>query len=119
MDLKDKSFFLRTFGCQMNESDSEKIAGILTAAGGREAERVEDADIIIVNTCAVREKSEEKLYSYLGRIRPRPGARPVLVGVAGCVAFHRLRGRSRQLFETPGDHRTVRRADDHRRRMVE
>ena len=86
MDLKDKSFFLRTFGCQMNESDSEKIAGILTAAGGREAERVEDADIIIVNTCAVREKSEEKLYSYLGRIRPRLDARPVLVGVAGCVA---------------------------------
>jgi tRNA-2-methylthio-N6-dimethylallyladenosine synthase len=86
MDLKNKAFFLRTFGCQMNENDSEKIAGVLAAAGARPVERAEDADIIIVNTCAVREKSEEKLYSYLGRIRPRPGARPVLVGVAGCVA---------------------------------
>jgi tRNA-2-methylthio-N6-dimethylallyladenosine synthase len=86
MDLQDKTFFLRTFGCQMNENDSEKIAGVLAGAGARPAERAEDADIVIVNTCAVREKSEEKLYSYLGRIRPRPGGRPVLVGVAGCVA---------------------------------
>jgi tRNA-2-methylthio-N6-dimethylallyladenosine synthase len=70
----------------MNENDSEKIAGVLAAAGARPAERAEDADIIIVNTCAVREKSEEKLYSYLGRVRPRRGARPLLMGVAGCVA---------------------------------
>ncbi len=86
MDLKDRTFFLRTFGCQMNENDSERIAGVLAAAGARPAERAEDADIIIVNTCAVREKSEEKLYSYLGRVRPRPENRPVLIGVAGCVA---------------------------------
>jgi len=86
MDLKEKTFFLRTFGCQMNENDSEKIAGVLVSCGARPAERAEDADIVIVNTCAVREKSEEKLYSYLGRIRPRPKAGPVLIGIAGCVA---------------------------------
>ena len=86
MDLQDKAFFLRTFGCQMNVNDSERIAGVLAAAGARPAERAEDADIVIINTCAVREKSEEKLYAYLGRVRPRPGGRPVLIGVAGCVA---------------------------------
>jgi tRNA-2-methylthio-N6-dimethylallyladenosine synthase len=86
MDLRDKTFFLRTFGCQMNENDSEKISGVLAAAGARPVERFEDADIVIVNTCAVREKSEAKLYAYLGRLRPRPGVRRALIGVAGCVA---------------------------------
>jgi tRNA-2-methylthio-N6-dimethylallyladenosine synthase len=87
MDIKDKTFFIRTFGCQMNENDSEKIAGVLAAAGARPAERAEEADIVVVNTCAVREKSEEKLFSYLGRLRPRRGGgKAILLGVAGCVA---------------------------------
>ena len=60
--------FVRTFGCQMNENDSEHIAGVLVRAGAGQADRPEDADIVVVNTCAVREKSEEKLYSYLGRL---------------------------------------------------
>jgi tRNA-2-methylthio-N6-dimethylallyladenosine synthase len=50
-------FFVRTFGCQMNENDSEHIAGILAGAGAERAQGPEDADVIIVNTCAVREKS--------------------------------------------------------------
>ena len=79
-------FFVRTFGCQMNENDSEHIAGILARSGGARAASAEDADVVIVNTCAVREKSEEKLYSYLGRLSALKKKRAVLIGVAGCVA---------------------------------
>ena len=79
-------FFVRTFGCQMNESDSERIAGIIMASGGSPAARVEEADLVIVNTCAVREKSEDKLYSYLGRLTRLKERQPLRVGVVGCVA---------------------------------
>lgn len=79
-------YHVRTFGCQMNENDSEHIAGVLAATGAEKAANVEDADIIIVNTCAVRRKSEEKLYSYLGRLASLKKRRPRLIGVAGCVA---------------------------------
>jgi tRNA-2-methylthio-N6-dimethylallyladenosine synthase len=79
-------FFVRTFGCQMNENDSEHIAGILARSGAARAATAEEADVIIVNTCAVREKSEEKLYSYLGRLSSLKKNRAVLIGVAGCVA---------------------------------
>jgi tRNA-2-methylthio-N6-dimethylallyladenosine synthase len=83
---KGLKYFVRTFGCQMNENDSEHIAGILEREGAAEAGRPEDADIIVVNTCAVREKSEEKLRSYLGRLASLKKRRDVLIGVAGCVA---------------------------------
>jgi tRNA-2-methylthio-N6-dimethylallyladenosine synthase len=78
--------FVRTFGCQMNENDSEHIAGVLAGAGAVRAGRPEEADIVVVNTCAVRQKSEEKLYSYLGRLSGLKKRRPFLLGVAGCVA---------------------------------
>ena len=78
--------FVRTFGCQMNENDSEHIAGVLLRAGAVKAAGPESADIVIVNTCAVRQKSEEKLYSYLGRLSRLKKKRPFLLGVAGCVA---------------------------------
>jgi tRNA-2-methylthio-N6-dimethylallyladenosine synthase len=78
--------FVRTFGCQMNENDSEHISGLLVRAGAGLADRPEDADIVVVNTCAVREKSEEKLSSYLGRLAALKKKRPFLLGVAGCVA---------------------------------
>ncbi|NOR21439.1 MAG: tRNA (N6-isopentenyl adenosine(37)-C2)-methylthiotransferase MiaB, partial [Candidatus Aminicenantes bacterium] len=67
-NLKNLKFYVHTFGCQMNENDSERIAGILSTAGGKISNSLEESDIIIVNTCAVRQKSEEKLYSYLGRL---------------------------------------------------
>ncbi|OGD17102.1 MAG: tRNA (N6-isopentenyl adenosine(37)-C2)-methylthiotransferase MiaB, partial [Candidatus Aminicenantes bacterium RBG_16_63_14] len=70
----------------MNENDSEHIAGVLVRAGAAKADRPEDADIVVVNTCAVRQKSEEKLYSYLGRLSGLKKKRPFLLGVAGCVA---------------------------------
>ena len=80
-------YFIRTFGCQMNENDSEHMAGVLVQAGARPADSPESCDILIVNTCAVREKSEEKLYSYLGRLATLKKKRPGLViGIAGCVA---------------------------------
>ncbi len=84
--LNGLKVFVRTFGCQMNENDSEHVAGVLARAGAARAEGPEDADIVIVNTCAVRQKSEEKLYSYLGRLARLKRKRPFLLGVAGCVA---------------------------------
>ena len=68
INSKDFKFFIHTFGCQMNGNDSEHIAGILISCGGKPSVSMEDSDLIIVNTCAVREKSEEKLYSLLGRL---------------------------------------------------
>jgi tRNA-2-methylthio-N6-dimethylallyladenosine synthase len=85
-DGRRPRFFVRTFGCQMNENDSERLAGLLAGAGMDKAAAPEEADVIIVNTCAVREKSEEKLYSYLGRLSRLKKARKLLIGVAGCVA---------------------------------
>jgi tRNA-2-methylthio-N6-dimethylallyladenosine synthase len=85
-ELAGLSYFIRTFGCQMNENDSERIAGLLEAEGASRADAEEASDIIIVNTCSVRAKAEEKLYSYLGRL-PRPTAeRSPVIGVVGCVA---------------------------------
>ncbi len=89
-ELKNLTFFVQTFGCQMNESDSERIAGILCRAGATKAARPEDSDLIIVNTCAVRKKAEEKLFSYIGRLTQIKKKKPVQVGVVGCVA--QLRG---------------------------
>ena len=90
--LSGLKVFVKTFGCQMNENDSEHITGVLTAAGAVKAGRPEDADIVVVNTCAVRQKSEEKLYSYLGRLARLKKKRPFLLGVVGCVAQVRQAG---------------------------
>ena len=70
----------------MNEFDSERIAGLLTEAGARKVETLEDSRLVVVNTCAVRRKSEEKLYSYLGRLRSWKRARDGRIVVAGCVS---------------------------------
>jgi tRNA-2-methylthio-N6-dimethylallyladenosine synthase len=86
VSLTGLKVFVRTFGCQMNENDSEHIAGVLIRAGAVKADLPEDADVVVVNTCAVREKSEEKLYSYLGRLVALKRKRRFLLGVAGCVA---------------------------------
>jgi len=84
--------FVRTFGCQMNENDSEHISGVLVRAGAVKAGAPEDADVVVVNTCAVRQKSEEKLYSFLGRLSRLKKRRPFLLGVVGCVAQVRQAG---------------------------
>src|SRR5881275_2097495 len=80
--------YLRTFGCQMNEYDSEKIADVLRATQGAErTERPEEADLIIFNTCSVREKAQEKVFADLGRVRHLKRANPqLMIAVGGCVA---------------------------------
>jgi tRNA-2-methylthio-N6-dimethylallyladenosine synthase len=84
--LKNMKFFIRTFGCQMNDNDSERIAGLLAASGAQKTENPEESDVIIINTCAVREKSEEKLYSYLGRLQVLKKKKKLVIGVVGCIA---------------------------------
>ncbi|MGH0029846.1 MAG: tRNA (N6-isopentenyl adenosine(37)-C2)-methylthiotransferase MiaB [Myxococcota bacterium] len=80
-------FFLRTYGCQMNVHDSEKVANLLHHAGYDAAPAETDADLLIVNTCSIREKAEHRLYSDLGALREWKADRPGRVlGVAGCVA---------------------------------
>jgi len=81
-------YLIETFGCQMNHHDSERMAGLLEQAGYDRTDDDRDADVIVINTCSVREKAEEKLYTRLGEIRvlgEETGAQPV-VAVAGCVA---------------------------------
>jgi tRNA-2-methylthio-N6-dimethylallyladenosine synthase len=81
-------YLVETFGCQMNYHDSERMAGLLEQAGYDRTDDDRDADVIVINTCSVREKAEEKLYTRLGEIRvlgEETGHRPV-VAVAGCVA---------------------------------
>lgn len=80
-------FAIRTFGCQMNAHDSEKVANLLLHAGWSAAPDAEGADLLLVNTCSIREKAEHKLYSDLGLLRRWKEARAGrLVGVGGCVA---------------------------------
>jgi tRNA-2-methylthio-N6-dimethylallyladenosine synthase len=81
-----KKVFIKTFGCQMNEYDSDKMADVLRAAEGyTPTADVEQADLILFNTCSVREKAQEKVFSDLGRVKHLK-ARGTLIGVGGCVA---------------------------------
>ncbi len=80
-------FHIKTFGCQMNEYDSGKMAEILCAQDMEATDAPELADIILFNTCSIREKAEEKVFSDLGRVRPLKQANPdLLIAVGGCVA---------------------------------
>ncbi len=83
-----QKYLIETFGCQMNVHDSERMAGLLDQAGYEPTDDDREADVIVINTCSVRERAEEKLFTRLGEIRQmgaEPGARPI-VAVAGCVA---------------------------------
>ncbi|MDP3923157.1 MAG: tRNA (N6-isopentenyl adenosine(37)-C2)-methylthiotransferase MiaB [Hydrogenophaga sp.] len=81
-----KKVFIKTFGCQMNEYDSDKMADVLGAAQGyTQTQDVEEADLILFNTCSVREKAQEKVFSDLGRVKHLK-QKGVLIGVGGCVA---------------------------------
>lgn len=84
--LEGKTFYIHTFGCQMNVNDSEHLASLLLAEGARPARRPEDSDIILVNTCAVREKSVLKLFSYLGRLKEQKEKCGSVLACLGCVA---------------------------------
>ena len=85
---KNKKYFVRTYGCQMNEHDSEKINGMLESVGYKKAESYEDADIVILNTCAIRENAHDKVFGFLGVLKHiKDTTNPnLLVGICGCMA---------------------------------
>jgi tRNA-2-methylthio-N6-dimethylallyladenosine synthase len=81
-----KKLFIKTYGCQMNVYDSARMADVLAPHGYVPTETADEADLIILNTCHIREKAAEKVYSELGRLRPLKQAKRLMVAVAGCVA---------------------------------
>ena len=82
-----RKFLIRTFGCQMNEHDSERLAGVLEEAGLEGATRLEDADVVVLNTCTIRENADNRLYGNLGQLKRLKEGRPNLqLVVAGCMA---------------------------------
>jgi tRNA-2-methylthio-N6-dimethylallyladenosine synthase len=82
-----KKLFIKTYGCQMNVHDSERMAEVLGAEGYVPTDTAESADMVLLNTCHIREKASEKLFSDLGRLRPLKAANPAMkIAVAGCVA---------------------------------
>ena len=84
---KDRKYFIRTYGCQGNEADSEVIAGILEFLGYKKADDVEGADVILLNTCAVRENAEEKVFGEIGALKKLKSVNPdLIIGICGCMA---------------------------------
>jgi tRNA-2-methylthio-N6-dimethylallyladenosine synthase len=85
---KKRTYFIRTFGCQMNEHDSERLAGMLEADGYERAERPEHATVVLFNTCCIRENADQRLYGQLGHMKALKDARndDMRIVVAGCLA---------------------------------
>ncbi|MEO8381309.1 MAG: tRNA (N6-isopentenyl adenosine(37)-C2)-methylthiotransferase MiaB [Acidobacteriota bacterium] len=81
-----KTYFIETWGCQMNELDSQRLSGSLRLRGYRRTEDEEQADLILLNTCSVRDKAEQKVFSRLGRLRDIKAQTGATIGVCGCVA---------------------------------
>ncbi|MDQ3559131.1 MAG: tRNA (N6-isopentenyl adenosine(37)-C2)-methylthiotransferase MiaB, partial [Pseudomonadota bacterium] len=86
-----KSYFIKTYGCQMNVYDSGRMADILAGEGYAATDTPEEADLVLLNTCHIREKAAEKVYSDLGRLRimkerAQAQGREMRIAVAGCVA---------------------------------
>jgi tRNA-2-methylthio-N6-dimethylallyladenosine synthase len=80
-------FFVRTYGCQMNEHDSERIAGLLVEQGMEPTDDLDAADVVVLNTCCIRENADNKLYGHLGRLKQLKADRPGLqIAVGGCLA---------------------------------
>ena len=95
-----RSYFIRTYGCQMNEHDTERIAGLLEADGMTSADAMESADVIVLNTCCIRENADNKLYGQLGQLKRLKQARPDMqIAVAGCLAQ-----KDRALIQERADH---------------
>ena len=82
-----KKYFIKTYGCQMNEHDTENIKAILEDMSYEETDRMEDADLILLNTCAIRENAHNKVFGMIGRIKHLKEEKPDLVaGICGCMA---------------------------------
>lgn len=84
--LTGKSFLIRTFGCQANVRDEESMAGLLTAAGMEKTEDIAKASVIILNTCAIRENAEQKLFGQVGNLKALKAAnKDLIIIVSGCM----------------------------------
>ena len=84
--MTSKTFYLETHGCQMNEHDSERMAGLMEVAGYRRVEGAEEADVAILNTCAIRENADNKLYGHLGSLKSVKERTGLTIAVGGCQA---------------------------------
>ncbi|MEX0657787.1 MAG: tRNA (N6-isopentenyl adenosine(37)-C2)-methylthiotransferase MiaB, partial [Egibacteraceae bacterium] len=85
--MSPRTYFIRTFGCQMNEHDSERAAGVLETMGYRPAASPEEAGLVLFNTCAIRENADNKLYGQLTSLKPLKDAHPdKTIVVGGCLA---------------------------------
>jgi len=106
---------VRTYGCQMNEHDSERIAGLLEADGMEAASSMDEADVIVLNTCCIRENADNKLYAHLGDLKARKADNPDLqIAVAGCLAQKDrdlIREKARHVDVVFGTHNVHRAAD--------
>ena len=85
--LQGKTFHLKTYGCQMNEHDSENMKAILKNLGMKEKQDFEEADLIMLNTCSIRENAHNKVFGMLGRIKHlKETKKDIIVGLTGCMA---------------------------------
>ncbi len=87
--MKNKYLYIQTFGCQMNVHDSEQIAALLAGIGYKTTDNKKLADLILLNTCSIREKAAQKVFSELGRLVKLKEQNPeLIIGVGGCLAQH-------------------------------
>ena len=80
-----KKYYITTMGCQLNENDSEKIAGIVEKMGFEKTEKLEEADLVIYNTCCVRENAEERLFGKLGELKKQKEEKGTIIAIGGCM----------------------------------
>jgi tRNA-2-methylthio-N6-dimethylallyladenosine synthase len=98
-----RKYLVRTFGCQMNEHDSERIAGLLESEGMEVTESLDDADVVVLNTCCIRENADNRLYGTLGHLKALKDRRPdVQIAVGGCLAQ-----KDRELIQQRAGHTDV------------
>ena len=111
-EARPRRFYVRTFGCQMNEHDSERLAGLLVADGMEPTTSLDDADVVVLNTCCIRENADNKLYGHLGRLKALKAERPdVQIAVGGCLAQkdgERIRDRAAHVDVVFGTHNLLR-----------
>ncbi|MFZ2398544.1 MAG: tRNA (N6-isopentenyl adenosine(37)-C2)-methylthiotransferase MiaB, partial [Smithella sp.] len=110
--MKNKFLYIQTFGCQMNIHDSEQMAALLAGGGYKLTDNIRLADLILLNTCSIREKAAHKVYSTLGRLVKLKEKNPeLIIGVGGCLAqhlgtkFHKKFGHLDFIFGTHNIHR--------------
>lgn len=89
MDTKAMKYFIKTFGCQMNEADSEKIAAVLRHQGDKMAKRIDETDVVIINTCSVRQTAEDRVFGLINNLIKKKKKRQKII-LTGCMLYHPL-----------------------------